>query len=82
MKFLLDENVDARLLPFLTDLGHDVTSVAKDYYYGLLDEDVLELAHQEHRILLTNIMILEFQTKVDRLVRCKLRHAEKDTEAL
>lgn len=54
MKFLLDENIDARLLPFLLDLGHDVTSVAKDYFYGLLDEDVLALAHQEQRILLTN----------------------------
>jgi predicted nuclease of predicted toxin-antitoxin system len=54
MKFLLDENIDARLLPFLQDLGHDVTSVAKDYRYGLLDEDVLEMAHQEHRILITN----------------------------
>ena len=54
MKFLLDENIDARLLPFLQDLGHDVTSVAKDYLYGLLDEDVLAMAHQEHRILITN----------------------------
>jgi predicted nuclease of predicted toxin-antitoxin system len=54
MKFLLDENVDARLFPFLIDLGHDVTLVAHDYSYGLLDEDVLALAHQEHRILLTN----------------------------
>jgi predicted nuclease of predicted toxin-antitoxin system len=54
MKFLLDENIDARLLPFLQDLGYDVTSVAKDYFYGLLDEDVLAMAHQENRILLTN----------------------------
>ena len=54
MKFLLDENIDARLLPFLQELGHDVTSVAKDYLYGLLDEDVLAIAHQEHRILITN----------------------------
>ena len=54
MKFLLDENIDARLLPFLEDLGHDVTSVARDYRYGWLDEDVLALAHHEQRILLTN----------------------------
>jgi len=54
MKFLLDENIDARLLPFLQALGHDVTSVAKDYFYGLFDEDVLAMAHQEHRILITN----------------------------
>jgi predicted nuclease of predicted toxin-antitoxin system len=54
MKFLLDENIDARLLPFLQDLGHDVTSVSKDYFYGLFDEDILAMAHQENRILLTN----------------------------
>jgi hypothetical protein len=28
------------------------------------------------------IMPLRFQTKFDRLVRCKMRHAEKDTEAV
>ena len=28
------------------------------------------------------IMILRFQTKIDWLVRCKMRHAEKDTKAL
>lgn len=54
MKFLLDENIDARLLPFLQDLGHDITSVAKDYFYGLFDEDVLAMAYHENRILLTN----------------------------
>src|SRR5258708_5656785 len=54
MKFLLDENMDARLIPLVQELGHDFTSVAKDYLYGLLDEDVLAIAHQEHRILITN----------------------------
>ena len=29
-----------------------------------------------------NIMILRFQTKIDCLVRCKMRHAETDTKAL
>ena len=54
MKFLLDESVELRLYPFLQELGHDVTSVAKDYSYGLLDEDVLLLAAQENRTLITN----------------------------
>ena len=54
MKFLLDENVDYRLFSFLTTRGHNVTSVAKDYQYGLADEEVLAMATQEHRILLTN----------------------------
>jgi hypothetical protein len=54
IKFLLDENVDARLLPFLLTLGHDVASVGQDYFYGTLDEDVLAMAHQEYRIFITN----------------------------
>jgi predicted nuclease of predicted toxin-antitoxin system len=54
MKFLLDESVELRLQPFLKTLGYDVTSVAKDYLYGLFDEDVLEIAAQEQRILITN----------------------------
>jgi predicted nuclease of predicted toxin-antitoxin system len=54
MKFLLDESVEFRLHSYLQELGHDVTSVAKDYLYGLLDEDVLVMATQERRILITN----------------------------
>jgi predicted nuclease of predicted toxin-antitoxin system len=54
MRFLLDENVDYRLVSFLLKRGYDVTSVAKDYLYGLADEDVLAMATQEHRILITN----------------------------
>jgi predicted nuclease of predicted toxin-antitoxin system len=54
MRFLLDENVDYRLVSFLLKRGYDVTSVAKDYLYGVADEDVLAMATQEHRILITN----------------------------
>lgn len=55
MKFLLDENVDYRLALFLESLGHDVKSVgAYDDPQGLLDHEVLTLAVNEQRILLTN----------------------------
>jgi hypothetical protein len=54
MRFLLDENADARLVSYLTDQGHDVTQIATDYPSGLPDEQVLSLAHQEGRILITN----------------------------
>jgi predicted nuclease of predicted toxin-antitoxin system len=54
MKFLLDENIDARLIPFLSNLGHNVASVGQDYFYDMFDEDVLAMAYQEHRIFLTN----------------------------
>ena len=54
MKFLLDENMDYRLAPFLEQLGHDVTAISVDYPHGLPDHEVLALAHKEQRILITN----------------------------
>lgn len=54
MKFLLDENVDARLKTHLTALCHDVTRVGSDYPRGLPDRDVLSTAQAEGRILITN----------------------------
>jgi predicted nuclease of predicted toxin-antitoxin system len=53
MKFLLDENADHRLLPFLKEQGHDVKVIALDYPHGLSDKEVLEIAVQEKRILIT-----------------------------
>jgi predicted nuclease of predicted toxin-antitoxin system len=54
MKFLLDENADYRLFAYLAGLGHDVTAVAHDYPGSLSDGEVLNLAHDEKRILITN----------------------------
>lgn len=54
MKFLLDENVEYRLVSFLQNLGHNVTAIGYDYPHSLSDSEVLELAQKEQRILLTN----------------------------
>ncbi len=54
MKFLLDESVEYRLLPFLKDLGHDVTAIGYDYPPSLKDQAVLAIANNEKRILITN----------------------------
>jgi predicted nuclease of predicted toxin-antitoxin system len=54
MKFLLDENVDARLKDHLTQLRHDVTRVGSDYPAGLPDRDVLSTAQAKGRVLITN----------------------------
>lgn len=54
MKFLLDQNVERRLASFLRNLGHNVKVVSLDYPAGILDEEVLNFAYQERRILLTN----------------------------
>ena len=53
MRFLLDENVDLRLLTsFKSD--QDITSIVKIHTNGLSDEEVLAIAVQEKRILITN----------------------------
>lgn len=53
MRFLFDQSTDRRLALYLKDLGHDVTVVAVDYPAGLPDEQVLALAQQDQRILVT-----------------------------
>jgi len=54
MKFLLDENVDSRLAPYLAGPGHDVKAIAQDFPHALSDQEVLSIAHREGRILITN----------------------------
>ena len=54
MKFLLDESVEHRLAGFLQQLGHDVKAIVYDYPASLPDHNVLAIANQEKRILLTN----------------------------
>src|SRR5713101_1614360 len=51
MKFLFDQSADFRLLPHLRTLGHDVAAISRNYPPGLADEDVLEIAREEERIL-------------------------------
>jgi len=54
MKFLLDANVELRLAHLLTAEGHDVKTIALDYPANLKDYEVLSLALQKQRILITN----------------------------
>ena len=54
MKFLLDENADRRLVPFLKELSHDVRVIGEEHPASLLDRDVLALAYRERRIIITN----------------------------
>jgi predicted nuclease of predicted toxin-antitoxin system len=54
MKFLIDESSDARLAAYLSSLGHDATTIARDYTASIADPDVLEIAVREERILITN----------------------------
>ncbi len=54
MRFLLDESADYVLAGYLRSHGHDVTAIAHDYPQALEDEEVLQIARREHRILIAN----------------------------
>jgi predicted nuclease of predicted toxin-antitoxin system len=54
MKFLLDEGLPMRMVPFLENEGHEVAVCSHDYPRGLIDPDILALAHAERRILSIN----------------------------
>jgi predicted nuclease of predicted toxin-antitoxin system len=54
MKFLLDQSTDARLLSYLTQLGHDATQIRRIYPESTPDTDVLSLAYHQKRILITD----------------------------
>lgn len=54
MRFLLDENVDVRVGDYLTALEHDVTAVARDYPRSIGDAVILDIAHREARVVITD----------------------------
>ena len=56
MKALLDEQLSPQIAARLRDKGHDVEAVAEraDFVGGSTDRDVLELATQEGRAVVTN----------------------------
>lgn len=54
MKFLLDENVRRSVAVFLKQKGFDAKVIGMETKAGLSDLQVLRLANQEKRILITN----------------------------
>jgi len=54
VRFLLDENADLRLAEHLSRLGHDATSIVRDYPRAMQDEGVLALSVSEQRTLVTS----------------------------
>ncbi len=52
-KFIADENVDYHVIKELRSSGYDIISILEDYR-GAKDEDIIDLASRESRILITN----------------------------
>lgn len=54
MRFLFDESVELRLVPRLVERGHDVEIIGVNFPASLSDSEVLQIAHKQSRILVTN----------------------------
>jgi predicted nuclease of predicted toxin-antitoxin system len=54
VKFLLDQSADARLIPCLRDLGHDAIRIGREFPPGLPDAEVLQIAQNDNRVLITD----------------------------
>ena len=54
MRFLLDQSSNARLIPHLQRLGHDAIRIGREHPPGLPDVEVLRIAHEEKRTLITD----------------------------
>lgn len=54
MKFLLDMGLAQSTARFLRDLGHDAIHLRDEGLQRLLDEDIIEMAQEEGRIIITH----------------------------
>ncbi len=52
MKFLANENIPLKSIQILREVGHDVIAIGEDFP-GIQDNQVLNLAVQKNRIVLT-----------------------------
>lgn len=57
MNLKLDENIPARLVPILADLGHDVDTVVQEGLSGHSDEDVWRATQGAGRFLITQDLL-------------------------
>ena len=56
MKIKLDENTTVELVPFLTNLGHDVHTTRDEGLTGKPDADIWSAAQSEQRLFITQDM--------------------------
>lgn len=54
VKILTDENVSPKVVVFLRSIGIDVIDVKEKYWHGRGDDEILDIAHQKQRFVLTH----------------------------
>jgi predicted nuclease of predicted toxin-antitoxin system len=53
MRFLTDENIYPPMVAVLRELGHDVFDIKEQQLFGIDDDQVIKMAHEQNRILIT-----------------------------
>jgi predicted nuclease of predicted toxin-antitoxin system len=54
VRFLLDESAELRIAAALRDDGHDIATIVHDHSASLVDREVLRIANDAQRVLITN----------------------------
>ena len=54
IKFMTDENISPKLVTFLRQQEIDVLDVKEQKLYGMDDEEILDIAFQEQRFIITH----------------------------
>jgi predicted nuclease of predicted toxin-antitoxin system len=54
VKIFTDENISPKVVAFLRQCGYDILDTKEQQWYGKDDEDLLNIAYQEQRFVLTH----------------------------
>jgi predicted nuclease of predicted toxin-antitoxin system len=88
LKFLADVNVEKSIVDYLLETGYDVKWIP-DYDCGIDDEDLLTIANEDQRVLITNDKdfgeLIFFHKKHSAgiiLIRVKEQQTEKKLELI
>ena len=54
VKILTDENMSPKVVAFLRQVGIDVRDTKEEHWHGRSDEELLQIAYQEERFVLTH----------------------------
>ena len=54
LKILTDENISPKVVKCFRELGYDVLDIKEEHWYGKNDDEILNIAFQEQRFILTH----------------------------
>ncbi len=68
MRFLSDENIANDVVHALRNAGHDIFDIKEEGLYGTSDQQLIQLAFKQRRIILTHDKDFQYQRKVSAVI--------------